>query len=144
MNNDNLKRILNKIGGAAQQQSEDQIEQTTPPPLTPQGKINKYCDCVKHLLFTANDLVYGQGGWDEHVKWITTYCLGNLARRGVGQTPVDSVAYAQRNCRNFDINQRYGDCRLKCFYLKGDAAKFNRCIYDCIADTHPWFLKFLY
>ena len=94
MNNDNLKRVLNKISGAAQRlpedqleqttpQPEDQIEETTPPPLTFQEKINKYCACVKNLLDNVSILETEKDGWEAHVKWVTTYCLGSIQVLGI-------------------------------------------------------------
>lgn len=151
MNNDNLKRVLNKISGAAQRlpedqleqttpQPEDQIEETTPPPLTFQEKTKKYCACVKNLLDNVSILETEKDGWEAHVKWVTTYCLGSI---GVKLNGADPILFAVFNCPGFRNSENFGRCRLECLSrghndtTASGANAFIRCIMNCLLRVGP-------
>ena len=158
MNNDNLKRVLNKISGAAQRlpedqieqtapQPEDQIEETTPPPLTFQEKIKKYCACALNLIDRASILETQKDGWEAHVKWATTYCLSRI---GVKLNGADPILVATFNCPGFIGSEAFGKCRLDCLSrghidpipsdlhinTKPYVYKFFNCVVNCL-NTAP-------
>lgn len=139
MNNDNLKRVLNKIGRAAQQQSEDPsvfdlLEQERRTSPTEKERTEKFCDCMYNLMDKATDLVTSRDGWEAHLKWITNYCIRHLFRPGFDLRGIDTVATAARNCNSFSTLALYTECRIHCEnkgYIK-NTAPFSKCMLKCV------------
>ena len=146
MNNDNLKRVLNKISGADRasvqqktppgyEQNDDmdfQINPTETP--TEKERTEKFCDCMYNLMDKATDLVTRRDGWDAHLKWITNYCIRHLFRPGFDLRGIDTVATAALNCKSFSTLADYTECRIHC-ENKGyiyNTAPFSKCILKCV------------
>jgi len=149
MNNDNLKRVLNKISGAdrasVQQKTppthpnyeinDDMDFQITPSGTTRQERTRKYCNCIHDLLDQATDLVTSRDGWDAHLKWITTYCFRHLGlSRGSDVSGIDTVATAALNCPNFWASANYAECWIHCSNLgyQSGTQKMMDCIGKCV------------
>ena len=138
MNNDNLKRVLNKIGRAAQQQSEDPsvqdlLEQERRTSPTEKERTEKFCDCLYRLMDIATATTEG---WDAQLKSITTSCIHHLFRPGfdVIYNGIDTVATAGRVCSSFAPFVTYTECRIHCEnlgYIR-NTARFSKCALKCV------------
>lgn len=144
MDNDNLKRVLNKISGAdrtsVQQQppfgspwgyNDDMNFQITPSP-TEKERTEKFCDCLYGLM---NNATATTEGWDAQLKSITTSCIHHLFRPGfdVIYNGIDTVATAGRVCSSFALFVTYTGCRIRCEnlgYIR-NTARFSQCALKC-------------
>jgi hypothetical protein len=140
MNNDNLKRILNKISGASQQQSEDPsvfdiLEQERLAHPNEKERIETFCTCLYGLM---NNATATSEGWDAQLKSITTSCIHHLFRPGFdvisnGIDAVTAVAIAGRVCSSFALFATYTSCRIRCEklgYIK-NTVRFSKCVQKC-------------
>ena len=138
MNNSNFRRVLNKIGGAAQQQSEDPsvqdlLEQERRTSPTEKERTEKFCDCLYGLM---NNATATTEGWDAQLKSITTSCIHHLFRPGfdVIYNGIDTVATAGRVCSSFALFVTYTECRIHCEnlgYIR-NTPKFSKCALNCV------------
>jgi hypothetical protein len=154
MNNDNLKRVLNKISGA----DRASVQQKTPPirltaPTQPgydptddteyqiipaempneKERIEKFCACLYDLLHNATATTEG---WDAQLKSITTSCIPLLFRPGydVVHNGVDTVATARHVCPYFQAFEDYTECNIHCEnlgYIRS-SKEFVKCVSKCV------------
>ena len=145
MNNDNLKRVLNKISGADRasvqqktppgyEQNDDMDFQITPTETpTEKERTEKFCDCLYGLM---NNATATTEGWDAQLKSITTSCIHHLFRPGfdVIYNGIDTVATAGRVCSSFAPFVTYTECRIHCEnlgYIR-NTARFSKCALKCV------------
>ena len=138
MNNSNFRRVLNKIGRAAQQQSEDPsvqdiIEQERRTSPTEKERTEKFCACLYDLMHNATATT---DGWDAQLKSITTSCIHHLFRPGfdVIYNGIDTVATAGRVCSLFQAFSTYTECKIHCENLGyiNNNSKFAQCTRKCV------------
>jgi len=145
MNNDNLKRVLNKISGADRasvqqktppgyEQNDDMDFQITPTEIpTEKQRIEKFCDCLYGLM---NNATATTEGWDAQLKSITTSCIPHLFRPGydVVYNGIDTVAAARHVCSWFRSMETYVECEIHCEnlgYIRS-SSKFTKCVGKCV------------